>query len=341
MKENMNIGKTIKTLREDKGISQNKLAELLNVTPQAISKWENNMNSPDISLLPQLADIFGVSIDTIFDYADQNRIKRIQEHIDNEYVMSMNEFVQAMTLIEKQMDKEPDALDNYLVLGNLCLSYAEELNKKAVHYGKHVLSVSLNNEAALNIVHRGSNGYYYDWKKNSKVNLIKLYEKINASGSDNATLYTYLIESLIYENEYHAALHFINKSKNVLSPVMQDIYRYIIKHNHQEITDISEIIKISRDGGFYENYVVGSFLAEKRQYEAAIDCWYQAYEFNQSFLDPLEQIASCYAFLGRYEDAIRVNEKMISVIHNEWKVKENRDTVHLSEQINEWRKNIP
>jgi tetratricopeptide (TPR) repeat protein len=97
-------------------------------------------------------------------------------------------------------------------------------------------------------------------------------------------------------------------------------------------------MKLSQDGGFYENYVVGSFLAGKRQYEAAIDCWYLAYELNKTFLDPLEQIASCYAFLGRYEDAIMVNEKMISVIHNEWKVKENRDTVHLSEQINEWKK---
>jgi tetratricopeptide (TPR) repeat protein len=97
-------------------------------------------------------------------------------------------------------------------------------------------------------------------------------------------------------------------------------------------------MKISQDGGFYENYVVGSFLAGKRQYDAAIDCWNLAYELNNSFLDPLEQIAGCYAFLGRYEDAIKVNEKMISVIHNEWKVKENWDTVHLSEQINEWKK---
>ena len=43
------------------------LAERLGVTAQAVSKWERKANSPDIALIPRLAEIFGVSIDELFE----------------------------------------------------------------------------------------------------------------------------------------------------------------------------------------------------------------------------------------------------------------------------------
>jgi len=64
----MNIGKNIYTLRKEKKITQAQLAEKLGVSEQAISKWENNLCAPDVSLFPVIADFFGVSIDRIFGY---------------------------------------------------------------------------------------------------------------------------------------------------------------------------------------------------------------------------------------------------------------------------------
>lgn len=57
------IAETIKELRTKNGISQEKLAEAMQVSMQAVSKWENNLSCPDIALLPQLAEYFEVSID--------------------------------------------------------------------------------------------------------------------------------------------------------------------------------------------------------------------------------------------------------------------------------------
>lgn len=62
----MNIGLTIKNLRNQKNVSQKELADKLNVSCQSISKWENNNTYPDISMIPIIADYFHVSIDTIF-----------------------------------------------------------------------------------------------------------------------------------------------------------------------------------------------------------------------------------------------------------------------------------
>ena len=53
----------IKNLRKEKGWTQLKLAEQLNITDKAVSKWESGEGNPDITLLPKLAELFGVTID--------------------------------------------------------------------------------------------------------------------------------------------------------------------------------------------------------------------------------------------------------------------------------------
>lgn len=62
----MNIGGNIKRLRQRHNLTQDQVAEKLCVSYQAVSKWENNINAPDISLLPEIANLFDVSIDTLF-----------------------------------------------------------------------------------------------------------------------------------------------------------------------------------------------------------------------------------------------------------------------------------
>jgi transcriptional regulator with XRE-family HTH domain len=63
----VNIGKNIKRLRHRIGLSQTELANKLGVTAQAVSKWETKTNSPDIALIPKIAELFDVSIDELFE----------------------------------------------------------------------------------------------------------------------------------------------------------------------------------------------------------------------------------------------------------------------------------
>lgn len=59
------IGKRIANARKSKNIKQDELAEKLSVSPQAVSKWENDISCPDISLLPSLSKILGISVDEL------------------------------------------------------------------------------------------------------------------------------------------------------------------------------------------------------------------------------------------------------------------------------------
>lgn len=64
----MTIGNKIKFLRTNKGITQDQLAEQMHISGQAVSKWENGTCYPDITMLPALADYFGITIDELLDY---------------------------------------------------------------------------------------------------------------------------------------------------------------------------------------------------------------------------------------------------------------------------------
>jgi transcriptional regulator with XRE-family HTH domain len=64
----VSIGDKIKLLRKLKGITQEELSDVLHISYQAISKWENGLAQPDISTIPVIANYFGLTIDELFDY---------------------------------------------------------------------------------------------------------------------------------------------------------------------------------------------------------------------------------------------------------------------------------
>jgi len=65
MLNNNEIGQRIAQLRKENGYTQETISFILNVTPQAVSKWEKGNSLPDISLLPLLANTLGISIDKL------------------------------------------------------------------------------------------------------------------------------------------------------------------------------------------------------------------------------------------------------------------------------------
>ena len=74
----MELGKKIRQLRFKAGLTQEQLAEKLGIGAQSVSKWENAVAMPDITALPLLAEIFGVTIDELFDLTTEQRLNRIE-----------------------------------------------------------------------------------------------------------------------------------------------------------------------------------------------------------------------------------------------------------------------
>ena len=88
----MEIGNKIKQLRFKAGYTQEQLAAKLGISAQSVSKWENAVTMPDISILPILSEELGVTIDELFDLTVDQKLRRIEKRIDLEEEFSSDIF---------------------------------------------------------------------------------------------------------------------------------------------------------------------------------------------------------------------------------------------------------
>ena len=98
MKE-INLAKNIADLRRKKGITQEQLAIALNISPQAVSKWETNTSLPDTQIIPLIAEYFGVSIDYMYygyEYTYEDIYHKIWDKVAEHPQMSAESYRDAL-----------------------------------------------------------------------------------------------------------------------------------------------------------------------------------------------------------------------------------------------------
>ena len=127
------ISKLIKTKRKEKGLTQEELAQRINVTEKAISRWETGRGTPDISLLVPLSEELGVSVTEILkgkeDKKEEKNILEIVDYIDqtkkkkNKYVIPIITIVYGLLLLLYLWYLRVD----YNIDGHIKISYLREL----------------------------------------------------------------------------------------------------------------------------------------------------------------------------------------------------------------------
>ncbi len=121
----MNIGNKIRELRKRRGITQEQLANSIGISFQAISKWENGIALPDITLAPVLASYFGISMDELFEF-NLKEIESVVDSIVNEaYKFRESDPQKSRTILEDGLKEYPD---NEILLNNLLyvLNYSKK-----------------------------------------------------------------------------------------------------------------------------------------------------------------------------------------------------------------------
>ncbi len=120
----MNIGNKIRELRKQRGITQEQLAESIGISFQAVSKWENNIALPDITLAPILASFFGVSMDELFDFSLKEIECAVKNITDEAYKHRENNPSESRRILEEGLKKYPE---NDILLNNLLyiMNYSE------------------------------------------------------------------------------------------------------------------------------------------------------------------------------------------------------------------------
>ena len=95
----MEVGNKLNQLRKLSGMTQEQLAEKLNVSRQTISKWESGGTSPDLESIVKVSKIFYVSLDDLLMEGDANVVNKNDEQITLEDLMKMNLHNRKMTLL--------------------------------------------------------------------------------------------------------------------------------------------------------------------------------------------------------------------------------------------------
>lgn len=107
------VGRKISALRKARGLTGEQLAELIHVTPQAISKWENGKCLPETATLPLLARALACSIDEILklteDVIEKNKISSFEDIItlDRDDIKRVLEKFEKVTLVKAAMGASP------------------------------------------------------------------------------------------------------------------------------------------------------------------------------------------------------------------------------------------
>lgn len=120
----INIGNKIKDLRKKRNITQEQLAEYIGVSFQAVSKWENSIALPDITLVPVLAQYFGVSTDELLSYDSTVKDNEIEKLVSESAECREKDAAKGREILEIGLKKYPD---NDILLNNLLyvLNYNE------------------------------------------------------------------------------------------------------------------------------------------------------------------------------------------------------------------------
>lgn len=115
----MNLGNQILKIRKDNKMSQEQFAEILGVTRQTVSNWENSKNHPDIETLVDISDKFHISLDILLK-GDTHMIKKMDKDIKNSKTLKIVTFILVSLLlligilfaVNYQMKKMQEKHDN-------------------------------------------------------------------------------------------------------------------------------------------------------------------------------------------------------------------------------------
>ena len=259
---NLFIGENLKRLRKEKGLTQEQLAERLNVSFQAVSKWECRDGYPDIVMLPSIAQIFGVSLDELVGMqkiCSNEEAEKILAQVDENESKGLR--AENVALLHETVKRFPN---NYMMSAKLaanlfCLeSKGEETSKTRSSEAAEIAEYILANCTDRKITDwmRVDICYYYYWAGN-KEKALKRAEELPAAEKNTVKEFLLAGDEKMVLSQKNIILHLQELCYSLLTradvncendPQLEDTDRLKILN---KIVDVSEVIFENKDYNFH------------------------------------------------------------------------------------------
>ncbi|MBQ7492665.1 MAG: helix-turn-helix domain-containing protein [Clostridia bacterium] len=330
----MELGKKIKQLRFKAGLTQEQLAEKLGIAAQSVSKWENAAAMPDITTLPLLAEIFGVSIDDLFDLTTEQRLNRIENRMDAEEELPADIFREFENFLQAERN---DANHQKRATELIAYLYWHRMNaeaKKASRYAKEAVRRAPNEKGVKWILHYTDNHAVWDWNMANHTRGVNFYRELVEANPDAALPYMYLLDNLIADHRADEAERWLERycTLEQAHPVMKRVYRaYIALARFDEPAgdQIMEDLLAEQPDNDAVLFETAQYYAAKADYKKAIDIYERAFAADPKrprFQDPLMGIADIYEVMGDWANAAKTYDRIIDLLENEWGLTEETDS---------------
>lgn len=326
----MKIGNKIKQLRCKIGLTQEHLAERLGVSAQAVSKWETAVSMPDITMLPKLAEVFGVSIDELFDLTREQKLSRIVNRMDNEAELPGDIFWEYEEFLKEQLADGRDRARILSLLGHLYHHRMAADSRRVSRYAREAIELQPEKKDCQWLLDKAEGQVTWDWNVGNHAGIIDFYKKVieNDSGFPPTPLpYYYLLDNLLADHrtreaeEYLEVLQTIPAHRPFLVPVYQ-AHIALAEYDEKRADAIMEgaMDEFGTDGGFL--FEVAQYYARKCEYDKAVKYYELSYasEIQQKprYMDALQGIAVIHEIMGDWKQAAGTYDRILDNLKNEW-----------------------
>ena len=330
----MEIGKKIKQLRFKAGITQEQLAEKLGIGAQSVSKWENSLTMPDITALPLIAEIFGVSIDDLFDLTTEQRFNRIENRLDAEEELPQDIFWEYEEFLKGQLSSEQYKKRATELIAYLYWHGMNAYGQKAATYAKDSIMKNPGEKCCQWILNKTENHAVWDWNLANHTKAINFYLDVVKANPDTALPYMYLIDNFIADHRADDAEYWLNRYSKLekTNPVMQKVYCAQIalaRFDEKTADGIMEKLLCDNPKNDAVLFEAAQYYAAKCNYKKAIECYERAFEADSRrprFTDALMGIADIYEITADYASAAKTYDRIIELFTNEWGLTEETDS---------------
>lgn len=326
----MEIGNKIKQLRYRAGLTQEQLADKLGITAQSVSKWETAITMPDITLLPALANEFGVTIDELFDLTTEQKLQRIERRLDIEEEFSESVFHEYETFLKGQLDEAGDRGKPLSLLAHLYHHRMMADAKRVSKYAREAIVFAPEKKECQWLLQRAEGASIWDWNVANHTGIIDFYKKVieNDKVSPKTPLpYYEVIDNLLADHRTQEARAYFEEYKTLPAhkPFLIPIYEAAIALAEFDAEKADVIIENAVEqygdhSGFL--FEAAQYYARKCDYQRAIDYYERSFQAEEDqkprFTDALHGIAVIYEILGDYGQAVKTYDRMITCIKDEW-----------------------
>lgn len=319
----MDLGKQIRENRLRSNFTQERLAERLNVTPQAVSKWESGQSMPDITLLPELSALFGITIDELFETGEETHLNRIENMLERSPMLSREDFDYAVHCLEAAK-QHPEYRGRCLTLmADLYWHRSRGYADKAAELAREALELEPEKKDNHSLLSHAMNGTFWDWGCTNHTRLIDYYKTFVKKHPAYHAGYMWLMDNLIEDGRLDEAREALAQMRKVKESYHALMYAGRIAMKEGDRAEANRLWREMTEtyGDIWFAWSVrADSLAKQGCYAQAIEAYEKASSLQSPprFTDNQDSIAQLCLLLGDRQGAIKAYERVVEILRTDW-----------------------